>query len=71
MQDVACCAEKFPHLNCRPVSDQFMADDVIAMFDLTVQKGQVRIAEEKHYVLVPSDRIAAADLERYYRAGAR
>jgi hypothetical protein len=65
LQDIACCAEKFPNLTCRPVSAQFMADDVIAMFELTVQKGQVRIVEEKHYLLVPSDRIAAADLEIY------
>jgi hypothetical protein len=65
MQDIACCAEKFPNLVCRSISAQFMADDVIAMFELTVQKGQVKIVEEKHYLLVPSDRIGAADLEAY------
>jgi hypothetical protein len=65
MQDIACCAEKFPHLICRPVSAQFMTDDVIAMFELTVESGLVRILEEKHYRLVPSDQIRASELERY------
>jgi hypothetical protein len=65
LQDIACCAEKFPRLTCRPVSAQFLADDVIAMFELTVQDGEVRIQEEKHYLLVPADRIGADDLKTY------
>ena len=32
-QDIACCKAKFPALICRPVSAQFMEDDVIALDD--------------------------------------
>ncbi len=64
-QDIACCAQKFPRLSCRPISAQFMADDIIALFELTLQGDEVRIVEEKHYKLVPSDQIGAADLKLY------
>jgi len=64
-QDIACCLEKFPRLTCRPVSAQFMSDEVIAMFELTVIGGEVKILEEKHYRLVPADQIEDADLKTY------
>lgn len=66
-QDLACCAKKFPQLRCRPVSAQFMADNVIAMFELAVDGDDVRVLEEKHYKLVPAESITAADLELYAR----
>jgi hypothetical protein len=66
IQDIACCREKFPQLTCRPVSAQFMADGVIAMFELSEEKdGVPRVAEERHYSLVPFDQIEGSDLERY------
>lgn len=64
-QDIACCAQKFPRLSCRPISAQFMADDIIALFELTLQGDDVKIVEEKHYKLVPSDQIGADDLKLY------
>lgn len=64
-QDIACCREKFPRLTCRPVSAQFMADDVIAMFELTIEGDDVKVLEEKHYRLVPSDQIQDEDLKLY------
>lgn len=64
-QDIACCLEKFPGLKCRPVSAQFMRQDTIAVFELAIQDEEVRIVDEKHYRLVPSDQITAEDLERY------
>jgi hypothetical protein len=64
-QDIACCAEKFPNLACRPVSAQFMEGDVIAMFELTIQRGDVKVVEERHYCLVPSDQIDDEDLRLY------
>jgi hypothetical protein len=64
-QDIACCREKFPHLTCRPVSAQFMAGDVIAMFELTIEGDEVKVLEEKHYRLVPSDQIQDEDLKLY------
>ncbi len=64
-QDIACCAQKFPHLTCRPISAQFMADDTIALFELGLQGEDVKIVEEKHYKLVPGDQISAEDLRLY------
>lgn len=65
LQDIACCNEKFPSLICRALSAQFMDDDRIAMFELTVQDYEVRIVDEKHYKLLPSSEISAEDLESY------
>jgi hypothetical protein len=64
-QDIACCVQKFPRLICRPVFAQFMPDETIALFELVLQGDDVKIAEEKHYKLVPSDRISPADLDLY------
>jgi hypothetical protein len=64
-QDIACCGQKFPRLICRPVSAQFMSDDTIALFELVLQGDDVKIVEEKHYTLVPSDQITADDLKLY------
>jgi hypothetical protein len=64
-QDVTWCREKYPLLTCRPVSAQFMADDIIALFELTLEGLEVKLVEEKHYKLVPSDQITADDLRLY------
>lgn len=53
-QDIAFCEERFPDLICRPVSAQFMSGDRIALFELRSQSGEIRIAEERHYRLVPA-----------------
>lgn len=65
MQDVACCAEKFAHLICRPVSAQFMDDGRIAMFELITEAGEVKIVRENHYKLVGGAEISAQDLLTY------
>jgi len=64
-QDIACCAERYPNLICRAISAQFMRDDVIALFELAVDQDEVKVAEERHYRLVPADRIEAKDLAAY------
>ncbi|MFY9724041.1 MAG: hypothetical protein WAJ87_01020 [Bryobacteraceae bacterium] len=64
-QDIACCLQKFPRLTCRPVSAQFMTDDTIAIFELTLQGDDVKVVEERHYKLVPSDQITPDDLKLY------
>ena len=64
-QDLACCAEKFPALACRAISAQFMKEDVIAMFELALEEDEVKVVEERHYRLVASDTITAADLKTY------
>lgn len=64
-QDMRCCEEKFPDLICRSISAQFMPDDSIAMFELALDGDQVKVAEERHYQLVPSDQITLEDLKAY------
>ncbi len=64
-QDFLCCAAKFPHLVCRAVSAQFMSGGRIALFELTVQDGQVKVVDERHYQLVPAGDISATDLKSY------
>jgi len=64
-QDLACCREKFAGLTCRPISAQFMAGDVIAMFELALDGEDVKLVEEKHYRLVPADQIGADELKLY------
>lgn len=64
-QDIACCTEKFPDLVCRSVSAQFMDDERIAIFELTVEDDQVKIVGEKHYKLVPAEAISRSDLAAY------
>lgn len=64
-QDIACCAEKFPTLICRAVSAQFMSDNKIALFELTVEDGDIKIVDECHYQLVASSEISSSDLVLY------
>jgi hypothetical protein len=64
-QDLACCAEKYPHLICRPISAQFVEDDLIALFELGQDGDNIRIIEERHYRLVAADQISPDDLRTY------
>jgi hypothetical protein len=64
-QDLAWAEAKFPRLTPRAIATQFMADDVIAMFELTLQDSEVRVVEERHYRLVPGDSITEQDLALY------
>ena len=64
-QDIACCAEKFPTLICRAVSAQFMSDDKIALFELTIENGDIKVVEERHYQLLASSKITEHDLKTY------
>jgi len=64
-QDIACCREKFPNLTCRPLSAQFLGNNVIVLFELFEENGVVKVAEERHYKLVPADEITADDLATY------
>ncbi len=66
-QDMACCSEKFPDLQCRIVSTQFIDEQLIAMFELSVEDEEIVVVEERHYRLVPASQIQSADLARYAR----
>lgn len=64
-QDFAICAAKFPLLICRPIAAQFMADNVIALFEFEQNAKGIVIPSEKHYRLVSSDEMTPEDLEIY------
>lgn len=64
-QDLAYCTEKFPRLAARAISAQFMQDDVIALFELTLEDDEVRVVDERHYCLVPAKSIGDDDLKKY------
>lgn len=64
-QDILCCAEKFPHLICRAISAQFMSGERIALFELTVSDGEIKVVDERHYQLVPAASITSDDLRQY------
>ena len=64
-QDLAMCALKFPHLVCRPIGAQFMADQLIALFELEETETGVAKAMERHYRLVPPDLLSTEDLSMY------
>ena len=68
-QDMAACASKWPDMICRNISVQFV-EDLIALFDLTVQDDRVVIRREAHYKLVPASNISVADLRSYELAAA-
>ena len=64
-QDLNCCAEKFPNLICRAISTQFITSDLIAVFELDLDEDQIKIVHEKHYRLVPANKITENDLKKY------
>jgi len=64
-QDFALCASKFPSLVCRGIGAQFMEDDLIALFAFAQSNEGVAIIHEKHYRLVPSEKLTAEELQSY------
>ncbi len=64
-QDIAFVAQKYPELRCRAISAQFLPDQSVAMFELTVRDEQVLIVDEKHYRLVPAKSLEAEQIHAY------
>ena len=64
-QDFAWCERRLPDLICRPVSVQFVTPTKIAMFEMVRDHDKLKVAEERHYELVPADRITRVDLQTY------
>jgi hypothetical protein len=64
-QDIAFCQDRFPSLSCRPVSVHVLSDTRIVLFELALDNGELRIVDQKHYLLVPASEISPADLRRY------
>ena len=64
-QDIAMCANKFPHLVCRPIASQFMTDNSIALFEFCSTSEGIRVVEEKHYRLVDPEELSNDELNEY------
>lgn len=65
VQDIRFAEAKFPGMKCRAIAAQFMQDQVIALFELTVQEGEVRVVDERHYRLVSSSKLVNERLIDY------
>jgi hypothetical protein len=74
IQDITFCqngskaGNKYKDLKPRAVSTQFMADNVIAMFELEFDGDDVSIVQEKHYQLVEASDVTTDDLKAYAQA---
>lgn len=64
-QDIAFAHARFPGVRCRAIAAQFMAGGVVALFELTLQDEQVKVVEERHYLLVPSADLNAEAIRSY------
>lgn len=53
-QDIGWCEQRYPGMRCRAISAQFMSDESVAMFELTVHGDTVKVVDERHYKLVPA-----------------
>lgn len=67
IQDTVFCQTevRYAHSISRPVSAQFMTDDIIALFELNFDGDDVSIVQERHYKLVNSGEISDKDLSAY------
>ncbi len=52
-------------LRCRAISAQFVSSDLIALFELKIDEGQVKLIEERHYKLVPVKELDSSDISNY------
>lgn len=64
-QDIRFVEEKFPGMRCRAVSAQFMTDNVVAVFELTLQGDEIKVVEERHYRLVSADKLDQNTIRDY------
>ena len=64
-QDFAVCEQKFPDLIRRPIAAQFIDDRTIALFEFTQTSDGIRVAQERHYLLVPPDELSSEELTSY------
>ncbi len=64
-QDVRFVEQKFPGMRCRAIVAQFMADETIALFELVLQDEEIRVAEERHYRLVPAKKLDRDAIKDY------
>jgi hypothetical protein len=64
-QDIVWCQENFPGIRCRAVTAQFLGDSEVALFDLVLKDGEVRLSEERHYKMVLSEELDEIAIRNY------
>lgn len=64
-QDIRFVEQKFPGLRSRAISAQFMDDQVVAMFELALVDGHIKVVEERHYKLVPARHLDPSLIRSY------
>ena len=64
-QDIRFAEQKFPGIRCRAIAAQFLRDEVVVLFELTLQAGEIKVVEERHYRLVPADKLNAESIRDY------
>lgn len=64
-QDIRFVEDKFPGMRCRAIAAQFMENEVIALFELTLQDDEIKVVEERHYRLVPAKKLDREAIRDY------
>ena len=64
-QDIRFVEDKFPGMKCRAIAAQFMDDQIIALFELTLQSDEIKVVEERHYRLVPAKILNQGSIRDY------
>ena len=64
-QDIAVCGDKLAPMVCRPVGAYSMQDGVVALLEFEEDESDIRVANERHYRLVPPESLTAEDLAGY------
>lgn len=65
IQDVGFVEEKFPGLRCRAVGVQFISEHTIALFELKLLEDEIVVVDEKHYSLVPQEKLDKSRVTDY------
>ena len=64
-QDIRFSEDKFPGMRCRAIAAQFMDNQTIALFELTLQDDDIKVVEERHYRLVPANKLDQKAIRGY------
>ena len=67
MQDMSYCEQNFPDLICVPIAVHRMDDETLCMFRLTLDKGEAKIVDEKHYKLATGESLDRAKVAKRNR----
>lgn len=64
-QDIRFVEQRFPEMRCRAIAAQFMDDEIVALFELTLQDDDIKVVDEKHYRLIPSSSLDRDAIRNY------